>query len=48
MVSVPPALLSELRDHLSAKAEGAVIAQIAETLTDHPIDKILKTDLDAL
>ncbi len=51
VVVAPPAALSELRDHLSAKTAAAVIAQIAKTLTDHPIDKIekvLKADLDAL
>jgi len=51
VIVAPPAALGELRDHLSAKAAGAVIAQIAKTLTDHPIDKIekiLKSDLDSL
>lgn len=51
VIAAPPAVLSELRDHLSANVAGAVIAEIAKTLTDHPIDMIemiLKADLDAL
>lgn len=50
-IAAPPAVLSELRDHLSANVAGAVIAEIAKTLTYHPIDTIemiLKADLDAL
>lgn len=51
VIAAPPKVLSELRDHLSAKAAATVIAEIAKTLTDHPLDriaKILKADLDAL
>jgi protein required for attachment to host cells len=51
VIAAPPAVMSELRDHLSANVAGAVIAEIAKTLTDHPIDMIemiLKADLDAL
>lgn len=51
VIVAPPAVLSELRGKLSAKAAAAVIAEMPKTLTDHPLDKIakiLKSDLDAL
>jgi len=51
VIAAPPKVLSELRDHLSTKTTGAVIAEIPKTLTDHPVDrieKVLKADLNAL
>lgn len=49
VIVAPPKVLSELRDHLSAKTARLVIAEIPKTLTDHPVEKIeriLKADLD--
>ena len=51
VIVAPPPVLSALRDRLTGQVAGLIEAEIAKTLTNHPVDKmaaILKSDLDAM